>query len=245
LATSPIYGDPLPNSGGTDQVPADMLTYATAAEKKFVGQFASSSARDSKITTPVGGMVAWLTSPGKFVYYDSTSSAWADLMNPTAWDTWTPTLQSPAGTAFNLGTNATQIGRYRLTGKGVNFQATWNFGNSVSGPGGQLGFLLPPGLPAANVSGLQQMGVCSLYVPNLVGTGTGPNFQGFWSVTPGATIAYPHFPVSPTTSSLDFFQDTSDGSTQGTGIPRITGTSFNYPIQINGTLTASGTYQIA
>lgn len=245
MATSPILGLTLPNTTSTDQVPADLMTVFTAAEKFFVGSFASSSTRDTKIPTPVGGMVAWLVSPGKYTYYDAILAGWRDLMNPNAWTTFTPTLQTSGGTAFTLGGGSTQIGRYQQIGKTVNFQCTWNFGTAVAGPGGGLVFVLPPGLPGANVTGLQQMGDCSLYVPSYVGTGTGPNFVGFWSIQPAATVAVPHFPVSPTTSSMDLFQDTSDGGTAGTGIPRVTGTTLNYPIQPGGTLTAAGTYQIA
>lgn len=239
--TSPILGYPLPTSTSTDQVPADLLTLVTALEKNDVMPFASASARDTKITSPRKGMVAWLDSPGKYVYNtDGTTTGWADFFDPTAWTTWTPTLQSTGGTAFTLGTGATQVGRYRLTGKGVQFQCTWNFGSSVAGPGGQLVFVLPPGLAGANVTGLQQTGPCSLWIPNL-----SRNFMGFWTITPGGTYAQPHFPASSTDCSMDFFRDTTDGSTAGTGVPLVSGTAFNYPIQVNGTLVASGLYQIA
>lgn len=244
MATSPIGGDPLPNTGGTDQVAADMLTYATSAEKKFVNHFTSTSDRDTKIPTGSrrGGMVGWVDSPGKFTYYDATLGAWADLMNPTAWDTWTPTLRggnSPF-TAFNLGSGATQLGRYRVVGKTCSFQATWLFGNSVSGPGGFLTFDMPPGFPAPALSTLQQTGLAVLWVPSL-----GEEFMGHWILYPNATVAQLYFPKDRGTSSMGRFQDSSDGATASTGIPNITGTSFNYPIQINGALNASGTYQIA
>lgn len=74
MATSPIYGDPLPNAGSTDQVPADLLTYVTAAEKRFVGKFATAAARDVKITAPTGGMMCWLDTPG--CYSEYLGAAW-------------------------------------------------------------------------------------------------------------------------------------------------------------------------
>lgn len=80
MATSPIHGDPLPNSTSTDQVPADLMTYVTAAEKKFVGVFASAAARDGKITTPTPGMVCYLTSPGDF--FDYIAGAWRQRGRP-------------------------------------------------------------------------------------------------------------------------------------------------------------------
>lgn len=240
MATSPILGYPLPNSGGTDQVPADLLTLTTALEKNQVMPFASASARDAKISSPSGGMVAWLTSPGKFVYYDAIAATWMDLFNPGTWDTWTPTLQSTGGTAFSLGSGATQVGRYQRIGKTVNFQCQWSFGSSVIGPGGQLVWPLPPSLPGANITGLAQIGPCRLQVPS---AGSGQrNFMGFWAINPGSTIAQPYFPEGANDTSMEFFQDTSDGATAGTGRPNIAG---SYPIQPGGALSASGTYQIA
>lgn len=241
MATSPVLGIPLPNGTSTDQVPADLVTAFTAAELFWVGRFTSATTRDTKITAPVAGMVAFLTSPGKFTYYDGILGAWADLLNPNAWDTWTPTLQSSGGTAFTLGTGSTQIGRVRQIGKTVTFQATWNFGTSgVGGPGGALKFALPSGLAGANVPGLQQTGPCTLWVPSL-----GETFLGFWTLNPAGTTAQPWFPKDRTTTSQGNLQNTNDGSTASTGIPNITATSQNYPLQPNGTLTASGSYQIA
>lgn len=239
MVASPLQGFPMPNAGGTDQVPADLLTLITAVEKQAVMIFASAAARDAKITSPAAPMVAFLTSPGKYTYYDPTLGAWADLMNPTAWDTWTPTLQSPGGVAQSLGSGATQIGRYRQVGKSVQFQCQWNFGSSITGPNGQLVFKLPPGLAAANVSGLGQTGQCSLYLPN-----QGWNFNGFWTINPGASVAQPHFPLSSSTSAMGLMANPSASDGTG-GVPQISGTGFNYPLQPNGALTANGVYQIA
>ncbi len=240
MPNTPITGVPIPAAGATDQVPADLMTAFSNAETMFVGRFASAADRDGKITAPVGGQVAWLISPGKFVYYDAILAAWADMMNPTAWDTWTPTLQSGSGVAFTLGGGSSQIGRFRLTGKKVDFQCTWSFGSSVSGPGGSLVFAFPPGLPAANIATLNQTGPCGLFVPN-----TSDNWLGFWAVGAGGNTGVLHFPRSNGNAAQTYFQDTSDGSSAGTGIPLITGTAFNYPIQVNGTLTASGEYELA
>lgn len=74
MAVSPITSVPLPAAGSTDQVPADLMTAFTAAEKMFVGQFASASARDAKITAPVGGMTCWLATPG--CYSEYLGSGW-------------------------------------------------------------------------------------------------------------------------------------------------------------------------
>lgn len=239
MASTPINGIPLPDPGDNDDVPGSMMSAWTAGEKLFIGRFANAADRDSKITSPQGGQCAWLISPGKFTYYDATAAAWADLMNPTAWDSWTPTLRGIGGTAVTLGTGATQIGRYRLTGKGVQFQATWNFGTSVSGPNGQVVFNLPTGLSGANVTGLGQTGGCSLWVPNL-----SESYYGFWTISPGDTFAQPHFPKSRTISAMDFLKNPTASDGTG-GVPQISGTSFNYPLQPNGQMVANGLYQIA
>lgn len=239
MATSPVLGLPLPNTTSTDQVPADLLTYSTAAELFFVGRFANSSTRDTKIPSGsrVGGMVAWLTSPGKFTYYDATAGAWADLMNPTAWDTWTPTLQNGSAAPVVLGTGSSQIGRYRVTGKTVTFQTTWNFGSGVNSSVNSLFFVLPPSLPGANVTGLRQTGTCTLYVPS-----TDESYLGFWSIAPAGTVAQPSFPKDRVTAAMGVFKDTGSDGLASEGTPNIPGA---YPLQANGSMTASGSYQLA
>lgn len=69
---TPITGVPIPTATSTDQVPADLLTAFTAAEKQFVMRFASAAARDAAIPSPVKGMTAWLDSPGVFSEYLAT-----------------------------------------------------------------------------------------------------------------------------------------------------------------------------
>lgn len=88
MATTPILGITLPASGATDQVPADMMTAFTAAEKFFVGRFASAADRDAKITSPVAGMTCWLDAPGD--WYDFSAAAWrrrgrSKYITPVGW----------------------------------------------------------------------------------------------------------------------------------------------------------------
>jgi len=236
MANTPITGVPLPAAGATDQVPADLMTAFSNAETMFIGRFATAADRDGKITAPVGGQVAWLISPGKFVYFDALLAAWADFMNPTAFDSWTPTITGPNGVVFTLGGGSAQTGRFRLTGKRVEFQCEWSFGTQVVGPGGILAFLLPPGLsPSAAV--IIQTGPISLYVPS-----TDEYYSGFWRIYQGNTNALMFFPKDRTTSAMWFFRESTDGVASGTGVPNI---PTNYPIQPNGILTASGEYEIA
>lgn len=55
--------------------------------------FASTTARDSALGTPLEGMLVWLEDSNKYVYY--TGSAWADL------------IASPAQTVSNISANYT------------------------------------------------------------------------------------------------------------------------------------------
>lgn len=72
--TTPIAGWPLPSSGDTDQVPADMSALAVQIEQNSLLKFSTSTTRDAKITSPVAGMECWLNTPGDFFHY--TGSAW-------------------------------------------------------------------------------------------------------------------------------------------------------------------------
>lgn len=114
MATSPILGLPLPNSGGTDQVPADLMTLVTAAEKTFVGAFATTSARDTKITAPTAGMVAYTTAGDCFWYY-SQSGAWKYLGGAP------PLMIAFPGSAnwTTSGVSSYALPKYYLDGNGI------------------------------------------------------------------------------------------------------------------------------
>ena len=117
MVNSPIAAVPLPNTTSTDQVPADLLTAFTSAEKLFVNRFASASARDTAIPAPVKGMVAWLDSPG--CYSEYLASGWKNRYQ-TGVQSWTAQWPSTtlAGTNSILTVTTTinpQIGPYLLT----------------------------------------------------------------------------------------------------------------------------------
>lgn len=116
MANSPIYNLPLPNTTSTDQVPADLMTFTTAAEKMFVGQFASASARDAKITAPVGGMTCWLASPG--CYSEYLGSGWKNRYSTGVqfWNLGWPdsTLPGSNGIGTPTQTVTPNIGPYLL-----------------------------------------------------------------------------------------------------------------------------------
>lgn len=76
--TTSMQGLPLPVPTDDPNVPDDMSTLALAIEKKLVGVYASVSDRNSKVTTPVKGQVAFLQDTTKFTYWNS--SAWVDMV---------------------------------------------------------------------------------------------------------------------------------------------------------------------
>lgn len=104
--------------------------------------FASTSARDSAITAPSEGMVAYTSDTDTFWYY--SGSAWAATGKGSAWTSYTPSL-----TNGTLG-NGTVSGSYVQQGKLVAFRAQFTLG-STSAVTGSLGI----GLPVAAASGVQ------------------------------------------------------------------------------------------
>lgn len=70
--TSPLLAVPLPVSTDTDQVPADLMTAFSFAEKFSVGRFPSVAARSAAIPSPVAGMVSYVTTDGWHTYYDGS-----------------------------------------------------------------------------------------------------------------------------------------------------------------------------
>jgi hypothetical protein len=107
MPTEPIAGLPYPASSATDAPHTDIQALAVAVAKYLANQYASSSARDSAITSPQGGMLAWLTTPGRYSYHNGTS--WADLgamvgMKLIARDTGTGVTNGAAGNYANVAT---------------------------------------------------------------------------------------------------------------------------------------------
>lgn len=70
--TSPQLAIPLPVSTDTDQVPTDLMTAFSYAEKYFVGRYASAAARGAAIPSPVAGMTSYVTADGYPTWYDGT-----------------------------------------------------------------------------------------------------------------------------------------------------------------------------
>lgn len=75
MGATPLAALPYPELATDDpNIPADMQAALLAVEKKLVLTFADATARDSAITSPVAGMVAYLTTPKWLTMHDG--SAW-------------------------------------------------------------------------------------------------------------------------------------------------------------------------
>lgn len=132
MATTPLTGIVLPNTGSTDQVPADLLTAFDQAEKFFVGRYASTTDRDTKITSPTQGMVAYTTAGNFYWWYSGATQGWLYLGgSPPAM------IAFPGNANWNVvGVAAYALPRYYLDGNGiVRGQGVIQYtGSTVSGP---------------------------------------------------------------------------------------------------------------
>jgi hypothetical protein len=89
---------------------------------QVVTPFATTSARDSAISSPVDGMLAAITGTDALSYYDG--AAWNQIGPFTAWTTYTPTL-----TNATLG-NGTLTGAYMRIGRTIIWGATFTLGST-------------------------------------------------------------------------------------------------------------------
>jgi hypothetical protein len=119
-------------TAGSLATASDVNTYLM---NQSVATFSSTSARNSSITTPVEGQVAYINTNNLFTYYDG--AAWQNLIFPE-WITYTPTFAN-----FTLG-NGTVAAKYVVQGRSVTvtLQVTLGTTSSVSATGG-IQFSLP------------------------------------------------------------------------------------------------------
>jgi len=107
-------------TAGTKLTAADVNDYLM---KQAVTYFASSTARDAAITSPVEGMVAYLEDTNIYTFYNG--SAWGNLVWPDAWIAYTPTL-----TNITLGSGGTSAFFYQRVGKAVNVRGRITLGST-------------------------------------------------------------------------------------------------------------------
>ncbi|MPY64882.1 hypothetical protein [Streptomyces spongiae] len=76
-AYTPLSGLPYPQPTDTANLPLHFQSMAEAIDSRTILRYANAAARDTAITTPAAGMVAWLSSPGQLTHY--TGTVWAPV----------------------------------------------------------------------------------------------------------------------------------------------------------------------
>ncbi len=71
--TSPGQSFPVPTSSDDPDIPADLMTLATAIEKRVVGVYNNSTDRAARVTAPQEGQVAYMKDSDTFVFYNGTT----------------------------------------------------------------------------------------------------------------------------------------------------------------------------
>lgn len=71
--TTPAQGFPVPTSGDHPDIPGDLLKLANAIEKRVMGVYATTSARDAAIPTPATGQFAYITGTNVVQVYQNGS----------------------------------------------------------------------------------------------------------------------------------------------------------------------------
>ncbi|MFD7897495.1 hypothetical protein [Streptomyces sp. NPDC059743] len=71
---TPMSNLPYPQPADPADLPAHLKALAEALDHRTVLRFADAAARDAKVTAPIAGMLAWVGSPGRLMYY--TGAEW-------------------------------------------------------------------------------------------------------------------------------------------------------------------------
>lgn len=152
--TTPLQSITVPASSDNPDIPANIMVFMSAMEKRGVMRFADPAARDAVITVPENGMFAWLTSSKILTFHDGVS-----------WKTFNKTTQGLtilADDGVNEGGEITWngAGTYKNWGQDI-YQGTMRFKYDVSGTPSTLmtlsQTLLTLGVGVRlNVAGVQQ-----------------------------------------------------------------------------------------
>lgn len=107
-------------TAGTLATASDVNTYLM---NQAVSTFSTTGARNSAITSPGEGQLAYINSNDILSYY--TGSAWANMLFATTWVAYTPTL-----TNITLGSGGTSAFYYQVVGKQVNVRGRITLGST-------------------------------------------------------------------------------------------------------------------
>lgn len=124
--TTPLQSITVPASGDNPDIPANILVFMSAMEKRGVMRFTDAANRDAVVTVPENGMFAWLTTTKILTHYDGVS-----------WKTYNKTVQGLVVTAddgVNEGGEITLNGAAAHKNWGVDlYQNTMRFKYDVAG----------------------------------------------------------------------------------------------------------------
>jgi hypothetical protein len=107
-------------TAGTLATASDVNTYLM---NQSIPTFASTTARNAAITSPVEGQFAYINLNDITTYYDGT--AWRNFLFPSTWIAYTPTL-----TNVTLGSGGTSAFYYQVVGKQINVRGRITLGTT-------------------------------------------------------------------------------------------------------------------
>lgn len=140
-ATEPVQGGPYPEPSDPPDGPNQMAAITTWASGRMVMRFASITARDAALTTPVEGMIAMTGSGTSLTEWRYRNGTWIDVTD-VPWATWVPALTATT-TAPSIGTGATYSGRWCRQGRVVRAEGWITWGTSPSPGSGAYRLSLP------------------------------------------------------------------------------------------------------
>ncbi|MEB8344084.1 hypothetical protein [Streptomyces endophyticus] len=74
---TPISALPYPQATDPADLPTHLKALADTTDARLVMRFPDTATRDTKLPAPVAGMIAWIGTPGRMMYYNGT--AWVPL----------------------------------------------------------------------------------------------------------------------------------------------------------------------
>ncbi|WP_306318389.1 MULTISPECIES: hypothetical protein [unclassified Streptomyces] len=74
---TPISSLPYPQATDPADLPTHLKALADTADARLVMRFPDTATRDAKLPAPVAGMIAWIGTPGRMMYY--TGTTWVPL----------------------------------------------------------------------------------------------------------------------------------------------------------------------
>lgn len=155
--TEPIQGGPSPEPSDSPDGPNQLAAITAWAAGRLWMRFASPSARDVQITSPVEGMHCTTGTGATQIDWAYRGGQWRNITTPHAWQSYTPAL-----TGFTLG-NGTIVGEYtRLADGTVHCGGRLTFG-STSSITGTLSIGLPVSVNGVYNNVLTVLGDMMLY----------------------------------------------------------------------------------